>query len=94
MMQIGYSNLTKPQARYLAKAMKGGGSVPVYGVYYGVAGRLELAGLGDVCGENFYVNRRGLEVLRDYRSALYAKNGSMAQLIDLERVEAALAEAA
>lgn len=84
--------LTKPQVALLTKALRNDGVALVRAHSFRTAYNLEAQDLVTVAENEVRPTRFGLRVLRDYRSAIWGKRGSMASLADLEEVEAAIAQ--
>jgi len=86
-MTVNYRNITPAQVKMLTRALTE--TVPADRQRRRVATNLAASGLGEYRGNQFSVNANGVLVLKDYRSVRYANGGSMAQLLDLQAVEAA-----
>src|SRR5690606_35624467 len=90
--------LTKAQTKALEAAFAKGGAwyglkgSRAGGAYYRMCGRLASLGLVENSGPH-PITLKGLQALRDIRAKRWAHHGSMATLIDLEKVEAAIAKA-
>lgn len=83
--------LTKPQVRMLTKAMRDGAAFG--GRQYATARNLRDRGFATITdGGTLYPTTAGLLALKDYRRTVYANYGSMASMLDMEEVEAALAQ--
>lgn len=82
--------LTKPQVKLLTRLMREE-TAPVAGPTYRVAATLAAQGRCNLLGGMAHETEQGLCALLTFRTRLWGAQGSMASLLNMEEVEAALA---
>lgn len=82
--------LTKAQVKFLTRLMREE-RVPISGAAYRVAGTLAAQGRCELSENVAAPTAKGLHALYAYRARKWGDHGSMASLLDLEEVKAAIA---